>query len=259
VYATVRPHSHLLFTWALDFNELSGSRTRDAYGMIDGLSQGLYIRAGRFRNPFGLRLDDHTAGTRYGFLNPPSDAGGALPYDPREPQTGIELGAAPGPWFGSLAVQNANGAFFEDVHTVALKWGFNHRPVQVAISGYDSYHSLVHDRATRWGAYGLWGWRNLTLVAEAVGGEDRSPAGDITRVAGLYGEAGYAFTRALALNARWDFADIDRDASDEAKRWMAEGVWTPVPFADLRLSYRRIQPHVANDEDQILAMMHFYY
>src|SRR5262245_10271241 len=221
VYLSARPHDHLFLTWALDYNELTGSRTRDAYGMIDGLPHNLYIKAGQFRNPFGLRLDDHTAATRYGFLNPPFDAGGALPYDPRVPQAGIEIGAAPGQFFGAAAVQNGQGAFANDVHTAALKLGINHRPVTFAVSGYDSYQSSAHDRATRWGAYGLYGYRNFTFVGEVVGGEDKAPSGVKTRVAGLYVEGGYTFSRELTVNARYDFADRNRDADGfAAERFM---------------------------------------
>jgi hypothetical protein len=261
VYLSARPHDHLFLTWALDYNELTGSQTRDAYGMIDGLPKGLYFQIGQFRNPFGLRLDDHTAGTRYGFLNPPLDAGGALPYDPRQPQAGVEVGAAPGQFFGALAVQNGQGAFANKVQTEALKIGINHRPVQIAVSGYDQYATSSHERYTRWGAYGLWGYgQKLTLTAEAVGGEDEAPSGAKTRVAGLYAEGGYTLSRSLTLNARYDFLDRNRDlAGQAAERYMGEAVWTMVPFADLRLSYRHITPEMAGDEDQILSMFHFYY
>jgi hypothetical protein len=262
IYLSARPHDHLFLTWALDYNELTGSQTRDAYGMIDGLPKGLYFQIGQFRNPFGLRLDDHTAGTRYGFLNPPLDAGGALPYDPRQPQAGVEVGAAPGEFFGALAVQNGQGAFANKVQTEALKIGINHRPVQIAVSGYDQYASSTHERYTRWGAYGLFGLlkQKLTLTTEAVGGQNELPTGDKTRVAGLYAEAGYTFSRTITVNARYDFLDQNRDLDGQAaERYMGEGVWTIVPFADLRLSWRHIRPEMAGDEDQILSMFHFYY
>jgi len=263
VYLTARPHDHLLLAWSLDFNELTGSKTRDAYGMIDGLPHGLYIRAGQFRNPFGLRLDDHTAGTRYGFLSPPFDAGGALPFDPRQPEAGIEVGAGgqPQQFFGVLAVQNGAGAFANDVHTETVKLGINHRPITAAISGYDQYASSTHERFTRWGAYALWGYaQKVSLTAEAVGGENKAPSGAVTRVAGLYLEGGYTYSRSLTFNARYDFLDENRDADGlAAERYMGEVVWTMVPFADLRMSYRHITPEMAGDEDQGLAMFHFYY
>lgn len=261
LHATLRPHPNLLVSWTLDFGEFSGSKTRDAYGMIDGLPQGLYLRAGRFRNPFGLRQDDHTAATRFGFLNPASGSGGGvLPYDPREPQSGVEVGANPGMFFGSLALTNARGAFSDRVNTVALKWGVNHRPLQVGVSGYDAYLSSTGARNLRWGGYGLFGWRDLTVRGEIVGGEDRDPGGTVTRVAGTFVEADYRFRRWLLISGRYDFVDRNRDLPGfAAERFGGDAIFTPVPFADLRIGYRRIVPETAGDENQALAMWHFYY
>jgi hypothetical protein len=260
LYATVRPHEHLFLTWALDYNEFSGSQTRDAYGMLEGFPYGLHLRAGRFRNPFGLRWDDHTAGTRYGFLSPPSDVGGVLPFDPRNPEAGVEVGIAPGSWFGTFAVQNAQQAFDgNDVHTVAVKLGGKVQPVQLAVSGYDSYLSSTHERFTRWGAYALYGWRDLSLIGEAVGGENRA-SGAITRVAGVSAEADYRLSRMILLGARYDLSDRNLDTGGfSSRRFGGDAILTPVPFADLRLSYRRIVADGAGDEDQAIVMGHFYY
>ena len=62
-----------------------------------------YIKIGAFRNPFGLRMDDHTVATRQGFLDffPSTVPSGLanlvqttfLPFDPRSTDEGIEVGA----------------------------------------------------------------------------------------------------------------------------------------------------------------------
>ncbi|MEO6462399.1 MAG: hypothetical protein ABIP29_04935, partial [Candidatus Eisenbacteria bacterium] len=41
--------------------------SRDAWIMVHDLPAGLYVRAGQFRVPFGLRMDDHTGALRAGF------------------------------------------------------------------------------------------------------------------------------------------------------------------------------------------------
>ena len=262
LYTTVRPHERLLLHWTLDWNEFSGASTRDVYGMIDGLPAGAYVRAGRFRLPFGLRWEDHTSGTRYGFLQPEGgDVGGALPYDPRDPQAGVEIGAAPGRWFGAFSFTAGEfGYLGGDAHTLAAKWGVNVRPVQLAISGYDAFRSTDGSRALRWGAYGIFGWRELAVVAEVVGGENWNGGDPTTRVAGLSAEASYRIARPFTLLARYDFSDQNRDADGfAAERFGGEAIWTVVPFADVRLAYRRIIPETSGDVNQIQAQWHLYF
>jgi hypothetical protein len=262
LYTTVRPHERLLLHWTLDYNEFSGASTRDVYGMIEGFPADGYVRAGRFRLPFGLRWEDHTTGTRYGFLAPESgDVGGALPYDPRAPQAGVEIGAVPGNWFGALSFTSGEfGYLGGDAHTLVAKWGVNYRPVQLAISGYDSYRSQDGSRALRWGAYGIFGWRDLALVAEVVGGENWNDDVSTTRIAALATEATWRFSRAVSVAARYDFSDRDRDTDGfAAERFGGEAIWTVVPFADLRIAYRRIIPETSGDVNQIQAQWHLYY
>jgi hypothetical protein len=262
LYATVRPHERLLLHWTLDYNEFSGSSTRDVYGMVEGFPAAGYLRAGRFRLPFGLRWEDHTTGTRYGFLAPESgDVGGALPYDPRDPQAGVEIGAAPGQFFGAASFTAGEfGYLGGDAHTIVAKLGANLRPVQFALSGYDAFRSTDGTRALRWGAYGILGWRDLAVVAELVGGENWDQSEPAQRVAALSTEATWRFSRALSVAARYDFSDQNRDADGfAAERFGGEAIWTVVPFADLRIAYRRVIPEASGDVNQIQAQWHLYY
>src|SRR2546423_761918 len=107
---TFQPHERLTLVYTND--GLNGPNiasntprvTRDAWGMI-GLGANHYIKAGQFRNPFGLRLDDHTVGTRNGFLDFQSRAS-VLPFDPRLTDQGVEFGGGMGSTFGRIALTN---------------------------------------------------------------------------------------------------------------------------------------------------------
>ena len=260
LYTTLRPHPHLALVWHNDFSEY-GVQSRDLYGMVDGLPGDLYVRAGRIRVPFGLRMDDHTGATRGGFLDPAGGGTGALPYDPRGVQSGIESGFTPGPFQVVAAFTNGAGApFANEAQTVTGKVVFHRSKLQIGASGYHSYLTSSSTRARRWGAHALWGWRELSLIGEVVGGDDRDAGSNTTDVLAAYAEADYRVSRALLFLVRYDYVDRDRDAEGQAaERFAGEGVWTVVPFADLRLAYKYIVPEDRGDESQVLAMLHFYY
>ena len=90
IYLTIQPHPKLTLVYSRDGFE-AGSITQDAFGMIGGGPWNSYLKAGRFRTPFGLRTDDHTVATRAAFLDYQSGEL-FLPYDPRFPDEGFEIG-----------------------------------------------------------------------------------------------------------------------------------------------------------------------
>src|SRR5262245_37121364 len=97
---TLQPFSMLTMVYSRDgFDD--GSKSQDAFGMLSGGKWGTYLKVGRFRTPFGLRMDDHTVATRNGFLDfmgLPFDSR-YLPYDPRTPDMGFEIGGTQGKFF----------------------------------------------------------------------------------------------------------------------------------------------------------------
>lgn len=260
LYTTIRPHSNLAMVWHTDFSD-AGAQVRDLYGMIDGLDLDTYLRFGRIRVPFGLRQDDHTGATRGGFEDPAGGGTGALPYDPRTTQTGFEAGFRPGPFQISAALTNGPSAPFVDkAQTISGKVVYWRRRLQIGASAYDSYETASGTRATRYGAHALFGWRELSLIGEYVQGRDEDPSQAVTRLRAVYGEANWRFSRSLLAIVRYDFIDHDFDVEGQAaERFGVEGVWTAVPFADLRLAYRYVIPESSGDVPQILAMWHFYY
>ena len=63
-----QPHPRLTLVYTQDGFETGARVTREAWAMI-GLTPDYYLRAGVFRSPFGLRMDDHTVATRNGFTD----------------------------------------------------------------------------------------------------------------------------------------------------------------------------------------------
>ncbi len=162
-------------------------------------------------------------------------------------------------WVGALTM-TAPVAYSEAAGakaTATSPWG------QVSTSIYDSFESSSGRRFTRWGGYALMrfpGVPDLSLLGEVGFGTDDEGVGSKRNLAATYVEAAYRVNRALRVRAKYDFADVRRGvAGNASERFSVEGDVTVVPFADLKLAYRRIVPETTADENEGLAMWHFYF
>jgi len=260
LYATFAPHPNLTITMNHDLRQV-----RDAWGMIHDLPLGLYVKAGQFRVPFGLRIDDHTGAMRAGFRDATVGSfgtSGFLPYDPRDVEGGLEVGLTP--TFGllaSAAITNGGAAFVNHAQALSGKVSYFGSRFIGGISGYHNYVSSSGRSETRGSLYGgLTVLPDLQLLAEAGIGRGDDGAGTLTDPKGLYAEAGYRIARAWLVRAKYDFIDLDHRVAGRAQeRYTVETDYTPVPFADLKLSLRRVVAEDAPDENQLLLQWHFYY
>jgi hypothetical protein len=300
LHLAFQPHSRLTLVYTRDGFD-AGSSTKEAFGMLSGFPLDGYLKAGRLRTPFGLRTDDHTVATRNGFLDffaPLAQFSGAgdyvvpgfLPYDPRQPDMGVEAGAGYGPILARLAVTNGNThplRFGPDVRNQAItaKLIYTASGYQGGISLYDDFHpeydfsvfpaQLLGVRATRWGAYGLaHGW-NLAFHYEVAAGTDAYGAAKLNSLA-WYGELDWRVTQGINLRARADRMELARGAGtaldlgrlNTHTRYALEGEFDPVPFAQIRWTLRYVD-HAAErlpglgvgveDERQAYLQFHFSY
>ena len=281
-----QPHPRLTLVYSRDgFDD--GATTQDAFGLIGGLPFDGYLKAGRFRTPFGLRMDDHTVATRSAFLD---FQGGQtfLPYDPRHPDEGLEVGGTRGAFFGRAALTNGGSQVFGPepfADAVTTKLGYAAGAGQVAASYYGDYlkgGNGAYKRATRWTTYGLTHWRRLALLGEVGAGTDAQVSGARRNLLAGWAEADYAFDRDINLRVRYDRFQGDRDGttltrpdgSRVSRRDLAtwqrvslEGEFVPVPFAELRWALRWIDPRATADalghpleaERQAFVQFHFSY
>jgi hypothetical protein len=279
IHTVVQPHSRLTLVYSRDgFN--TGSTTKDAWAMI-GLSSNHYLKAGQFRVPFGLRLDDHTVATRNGFLDFQSQ-GRFLPYDPREPDRGVELGGEHGHVFGRVALTNGGddplGGTGTHAQAVTAKLGQGGDSGHRALSFYDDWTATPTggNRATRWGLYTLWHGGPIAILAEGAAGTDAVKSGPAvvkTNLLAAFGELDWSPHAGHNLRVRADRLDLDRStdrltrARSSYVRWALEGEYEPVPFAQVRWAARLIQPLAEKDalgaslrdEKQLFAQLHVFY
>ena len=256
-----QPHTKLTLVYSLDaFSSATAAgsfRSKEAFAKLD-LGAGAYLKAGRFRPPFGLRLDDHTVATRRGFLDFSSDQS-FLPYDPRQPDMGVELGAERGGMFGRAAFTNGNNELFAGQYAGAktVKLGYNHPYYQGAVSFYDDERKEGFSglkRASRWGYYGLTHAGPVSLIGEyAMGTDEAEPAlpgfasGAKTNLTAWFAEIDVAPVRQWNVRLRYDRDVYDRSSDPLARdasthtRLALETEYVPVPFCELRWTLRSIR------------------
>jgi len=273
-HLTFQPHSKLTLVYTRDGFD-SGSTTRDAFGMITAGPWNGYFKAGRFRTPFGLRMDDHTVATRNSFLDFYSGRS-FLPYDPRNPDMGLEIGAQGSRWFGRAAfTDGANHPLAPEGRAQAktLKLGYQTSWHQGAVSIYDDFRGGSAGggpaglRATRWGYYGLFHVGRIDALGELDAGTDEAVTGDKTNLLAGFAELDYPPQRWINFRVRYDHLELDRSSDPAVRdlntfdRYSLEGEVVPVPFAELRWTVRRIDAKSSSlpDETQEYLQFHFSY
>jgi len=291
LHMAFQPHPRLTLVYTHDGFDSNSRSTREAYGLI-GLSDDAYLRAGQFRVPFGLRLDDHTVATRNSFLEAYSDPirpARFLPYDPRGVDRGVELGGTHGIWYGRASITNGTShpllnPINNHAQAFASKFGVNVPMYQSGLSFYDEWSRAqpggFRVRATRWGYYGMTHAGPLALLGEIAAGTDAftganpgDPDVKTNRLA-AFAELDWAPARQWNFRVRMDRLEIDRSSDPVLRdlgtfsRYALEGEVVPVPFAEIRWALRLIDPVAKTDpfslstirnEKQGFVQFHFSY
>jgi len=247
LHLTFQPHPRLTLVYTRDGFD-GGSSTKESFGMLSGFPLGGYLKAGRFRTPFGLRMDDHTVGTRNGFLDffdPVSASGNFayndsvkrafLPYDPRQSDMGLEYGVDWNGAFARAAITNGDGhPLFGGGNPYAsaktLKLGYNRAGYQGAISIVDDFRRFDGagfvspfdvKRATRWGYYGLVSRGPVAVLGEVAAGTDEyvpavagHASGPRSNSLAWWAEIDYAPVRQANVRLRYDRMNLDRGHPD---------------------------------------------
>lgn len=260
----LQPHANLAIVMVRDFGEFSGDITRDLYGLVQDGGGRYYVKAGRIRGVFGLRQDDHTAGTRGGFLNSQAGGtGGFLPYDSHAVASGLEAGVSQGELAFSASLTNGSRAFANKAQTAGAKLTGAVPFGRLGVSFYDDFETTSRRRSSRWSGFGLArvpGAPDLTVQGEVGFGTDDLGNGTKRNLLATFVQTDYRINRAVTVRARYDFSDVFRSTPGNAsERFAVEGEFTLVPFLDLRLGYREIVPETSANEHQLLGMVHLYY
>ncbi len=223
---------------------------RELYGLIHGLPDDLYVQVGRFRLPFGLRQDDHTSYIRTQDF---------LPYDSQLDHAGIEVGMTGSKCFGQLSFTNPTGTISSQrSQTLAGKVGMGGQLLAAGISGFHQFQdNSLPITDDRWALYVMSTRRRITSIWEYGGGTRKYPSTFTRRSRNLYaahGEVNYRASRGINLRAKYDYIVPDREyPAAYLRRYVLEADIVPVPFTEVKLSYREY----SYDDQEYLVQFYF--
>ena len=244
------PHDYLTVVMSRGITiDPDAFEARELYGLIHGLPHGLYAKLGRFRLPFGLRQDDHTSYVRVPYF---------LPYDSQKDDAGLEVGSASSSRFGQFSFTNGAGTISaERAQTLAGKVGLAGKSLSAGLSGFHQFRELAGTTQDRWALYAMSTWRKFTAIGEYAGGT----AEDSLRTANLwaaFAELDYRVARGINVRGKLDYLEPNRGLSgDLYRRWLVEADLAPVPFTEVKLSFRDHHEELIGDYQEYLVQFFF--
>ncbi len=261
IYLAAKLDPHLLLFYNNDFGYSAIGQNRELWGMFRRLPFNSYIKVGRFKVPYGIRMEDHTSfiKDRLGFGN-------------RSQDNGIEIGFTPATFFWHLSLTNGAGdpVFpFDDnrFKAVTTKSGFTIKHFGLGTSFYYNHSSSTGDRV-RAGLFGSFSWQNLVLLSEVDWGRDDDPISSarFERLA-LYSEAVYQLYQNIWLKAKWDLWDPSTklfSTGQNVKNDIMQKVTLGTDIflynlADVKLQYRFNLEEPDKSNDELLTQLYIFF
>ena len=125
------------------------------------------------------------------------------------------------------------------------------------VSGFHQYNENLGIQQNRWAGFASTTWQKVTLLGEYGGGTQRA-FGAKTNLWAAFAELDYRLMRGINLRGKFDYLDPDKDISgDQYKRWLVETDLMPVPFTEVKLSYRNHDEPPAPKFEEYLVQFFF--
>ena len=214
------------------------ARYLEVYARLSDAASGWYLKGGQFYLPFGWRLQDQAAFVR--------EVSG---ISMTTPDSGVEIGFERSDWSAQLDLTNgaANvGTGSGHQVTGQVVWVRS----QYRIGGAVSFtHSQSGDRRVE-GLFAGVRTGSVAWLGEADLVRDEGFAEGARSMVAALGEADWAIRKGHNLKLTAEYFDPDRAVREDQKtRWSFLYEWTPLPFVQLRVGFRRYRGIPQNDFD----------
>ncbi len=240
----------------IDHGIAPAPEAREAFILVETGKAKAYVKAGKFLQPFGIRLYDDDTPTRQ-----------ITQFTYANPKTGLEVGMEPGPFSFSWAVAENQTSAISYLNFAG--WNFP-QTFRVGVSAYRSYGDLTGfvqplrrgDKGM--GAFMGMGYKRLVLLGE-VDWVTKEENGSMVEKTFGFVEADFFLRKGLVLKGVLDWTHPDREfafARNGRSRIVAGMEYFPVQFLQLGMYYHfrtSIPQDVIRNQDQVRMQLHAFY
>jgi hypothetical protein len=256
LYLSANLGKNLVLFYNNDFGFAGLGQNREVWGMLRKLAYNGYLKVGRFRLPYGIRMDDHTSFVK-----------DSLGFGTHSQDNGIEVGFTPATFYTYLALTNGEEHYVPfDRNTYkafTASAGFIIRHLSFGGSFYFNRSSIGVQEKQRVGAYGSLYFNRVTLLAEADYGWDDSLKGFVPPSRELlagYAQALYQLFPTLRMTAKFDYWDPHRGMQDDdIQRVTVGGDLYLFKLSELKLQYRINLEESKEKNNEFLSQVHFFF
>ena len=269
IYLAAQVDPHLLLFYNNDFgysdiNIPRGPQNREVWGMFRRFPFNSYLKVGRFKVPYGIRLDDHTSFVK-----------DMLGFGNRSQDNGVEIGFTPATFFWHLSFTNGAGdpgisLDNNRFKAVTNKAGFTIKHFGLGASfAYNRFTTSPEkfDRA-RVGVFGSFSWQDFVLLAEADWARDDiffSP--NRSEHLAFYSEAAYQVHKSIWLKAKWDlwdpntkmFSTGQKVKDDVVQRVTLGSDILLYNLADVKLQYRFNIEEPKKSNNELVTQLYIFF
>jgi len=256
LYLSANLGKNLALFYSNDFGFAGFGQNRELWGLVRNLPYHSYLKIGRFKVPYGIRLDDHTSYIK-----------DSLGLGSHSHDSGIEIGFTPATLFAHLSLTNGEDhAVPFDRNTykaVSASSGIITKVFSLGGSYYFNRASFPFQEKTRAGAFGSLSFNKFVLLGELDYGWDDSLGNFATPSRELlagYVEGMYQAYPKLWFRVKLDYFDPRRGVKDDdIQRVTIGGTAYLYKLLDFGLQYRINLEQAKEKNNELISQVHIFF